>query len=641
MIHLLLLYLMGVTYPTSATNYVSSQYDKSVTTVTSQPSIIGEVVVFGKKPEISPRITLDGKELETVGIKSSDQIEELSPILSVEDTSRGDRYIYLSGFNYKEIQLYLDGVPFYIPYSGDVGADIVKLVNIKKVIIEPILPSLLYGPNAMGGAINILSATPREGVHGKMSIEYSDFNAKDGLVNVSGKESRIYGSASLYGWNSPGFPLSHDFTPDLNEDGGLRNNSYSKGYTFFGTTGYEKDDANFATLRYYKTSMEKGVPPEVGSDRPRYWRFTDWEKDLLNFIGRKSVGDNYFIRFNTAYIGYYNVLDAYDDDTYTTQTARYAFHSTYDDHSIWSSLIGGYETPRLSVNSLLIYKKDIHREQPDYNEPWQEYGEETYSAGLKAQFRHRNLLFISEGRYDYLAAFDHPNADALNYRFSLKYTLNKGEVSAIFGSTTRFPTMKERYSDFKREPNPNLKPEKQNAVVLTGKYSVDIFRLYSYVFYSRLTDLIDSVYISEDLLQNQNIGKATIEGFYISGSGTKDNLTLNVALQGLWARNETDDYILPYRPRWKVNILGSYDIGKVRIGTGLTGQFITFYQDSHTLEIYRLPSWYTVMAFIEYTPWDNVTIYVRGTNLLDRNYETEHNFPAPGREIYAGIKGEF
>ncbi len=644
MLHMIIYYLIAVTFPSQTTFQTHRQYDKSVITkIQNQPISIGEVVVTGKRPTVSARIAIKNSTISNTGIKSSDLLSEITPILNVEDTSRGDRYIFLSGYDYKEIQLYLDGVPFYIPYSGDIGADIVKLVNIEKIIIEPILPSLFYGPNAMGGAINILSKSPREGIHGKADLEYSAFNAKYGTFYISGNKQGKYGSISLYGWDSPGFPLSNKFKPSLNENGGTRENSYTNGYTLFGTAGYELNDQDFVTLRYYRTSMAKGVPPEVGSNRPRYWRFTDWEKNLLNLVGRKSLGDHYYIRFNSAYIGYYNVLDSYDNSSYSTQTKKYAFHSTYNDYSLWNSLIGGYTSNLFNLDSILIYKKDIHKSQSDYDKPWKEEGEETYSAGIRAQIQKHPFIILGEGRYDYLAAFSHPNTNAINYRFAAKYLLQKGEISAIFGSTTRFPTMKERYS-YRRGrsiPNPNLKPEQQNSILISAKGKIDSTHIYGYIFYSKLSNLIESVYVKKDILQNKNIKKARLEGFYLEGMAKLDPFTLSIAIQGLWAKNLSDNSILPYRPRWKFNILGKYVWEKITLGMGVNAQYLTYYQDNYTLAIEKLPGWYTIMSFVEYSPITHLTIYARATNLLDRNYETDKGFPAPGREIFVGVQGEF
>lgn len=338
------------------------------------------------------------------------------------------------------------------------------------------------------------------------------------------------------------------------------------------------------------------------------------------------------------------MLDSYDDATYSTQTKRYAFHSTYDDYSIWSSLIGGYTPGPFSVEGLLIYKKDIHREQPDYNKSWKQYGQESYSSGLRAELKNNALLFSSEARYDYLAAFSYPNSKALNYRIGLKYNIHAGHLGLIFGSTTRFPTMKEKYSYRlgRSLPNPDLRPERQTSIMLEGKINpVDNISLNFYTFYSDLSDLIESVEVGNNIEQNQNIKKAFLEGFFAESLFKKDSFSVSASFQGLWSRDLEHHTILPYRPRWRVNASTVYNIKKINLSAGLVGQFITYYQDSYTLEMKKLGSWYTIWARIGYHVLKNVEIYARGTNLLDRNYETEKNFPAPGRELYVGLTGEF
>jgi iron complex outermembrane receptor protein len=85
-------------------------------------------------------------------------------------------------------------------------------------------------------------------------------------------------------------------------------------------------------LGYYKTSSDKGLPPNVyPSERPRFWRFPEWEKTTYYFIGDSRITDNLSAKVRLYHDEYYNVLDAFDDANYTTQNASSSFHSTYDD----------------------------------------------------------------------------------------------------------------------------------------------------------------------------------------------------------------------------------------------------------------------------------------------------------------------
>ncbi len=643
LIHLVF-YLLTVTSSTfsSPQTTVSNHYFKQVSSVTPGSFTIGEVVVTARRVLPSTRLYIRKQDIEEKGAISLEKISNLTPVINTQQTSRGDTYIYLSGFNHKEIQIYLDGIPVYIPYNGDIGADILKLINVEKIVIEPVLPSLFYGPNAMGGAVNILSASPEEGLHGKGVAEISSSWGKSFKLILGDRSGHLYGGASTYLWKDPGFILSKKFHSSLNENGGLRENSYSNGYSFFGYTGYQ-DEEDFLTVRYYKTSMEKGVPPEVNSTRPRYWKFTDWEKDFLNLVGKKHF-KKFLLRFNSAYTGYYNVLDSYDNSYYTTQTRRYAFHSTYDDYTLLDTLTGSMSIGEASISTMLLYRKDIHREQSDYNKEWEKYGQELYSTAVRATFQHKKLIFLTEGRYDYLAAFKYHNSQATNYRFGTRYLTDSGKIDIIFGSTTRFPTMKEKYSHHhgKSIPNPDLKPESQTAVVL--KYQNDFsnhFLLTTYAFYSRIRNLIQSKYVDENITQNQNIAKAEIEGFYVFAEYFQSNMNISGSLTGTWAKDLTNNLHLPYRPRWKINISGDYSIWKIKINCGINGEFINFYQDEKNGEIKKLPSWYTVDMGSEFNFSSNFSAYFRVENVFDRNYETEQGFPAPGRMIYAGIRGKF
>ena len=74
------------------------------------------------------------------------------------------------------------------------------------------------------------------------------------------------------------------------------------------------------------------------------------------------------------YDKYDNTLDSYDDETYTTQTKRYAFHSVYDDYSIGTNTFLTHRLSKMSELTLGInYKRDVHKELDDYEEPWEEY----------------------------------------------------------------------------------------------------------------------------------------------------------------------------------------------------------------------------------------------------------------------------
>ncbi len=101
--------------------------------------------------------------------------------------------------------------------------------------------------------------------------------------------------------------------------------------------------------------------------RQRFWRFTDWEKTTYYFIGDSKITDQLSAKTRLYYDTYYNVLDAYDDATYTSQIRPSSFHSTYDDYTTGGSLV--LEINLYSRNTLSFafhYKDDVHKEQDNH-----------------------------------------------------------------------------------------------------------------------------------------------------------------------------------------------------------------------------------------------------------------------------------
>ena len=606
---------------------------------------IGEITVTGKKPTTyNYREDITRKQIITNNINSVAGLSKISPMLNTAESSRGDTFLFLSGYNYHQLQLFIDGVPVYVPFSGDIGAGMIKMINIDTVVVESVLPSLMYGPNAMGGIVNIETKTTDKPIKIKYNGEGGTDDNYNVRLSVDSSNSNFYAGSSIYWWLSKGFPLSKNFTPGLNEDGGIRNNSGNKGSSFYTYAGVKKED-NYLTLRYYYINENKDVPPEVNNPRPRYWRFTTWQKNVLNLHGRYFINNNINIKLNSAYIKYYNILDAYDNNTYSTQTRRYAFHSTYDDYSLFNSLFLSYSSGILGTDFFGFYKKDQHKEQSDYNKPWDKYLENTYSLGTNANLSFTKYRYFAEVRYDILSTVGYGNDDSFNYRTGLEYFINNYRFSLIAGSTSRFPSMKERYSYHQGRslPNPKLKPEYQRAVEINYKIPLlENIKFSGKFFYSKLYDLIQEVYVQPNISQNQNIGKATAEGFNSSLSISDiSHFNFLTSIEGYWGKT-AQGTVLPYRPRWKITGEAGYNFPwNINFTVNVESNLLTYYQDSYSLKMYRLNNWVNTSLNISKKWSKHLETYINVNNIFDTNYETEHDFPAAGRMVYAGIRGTF
>src|SRR5262249_40527912 len=75
---------------------------------------------------------------------------------------------------------------------------------------------------------------------------------------------------------------------------------------------------------------EKGNPAYAGTDtavRARFWQWPQWDKESFYFIGNKGLAARSYVRFRLYYDKFNNLIKAYDNATYTTQTLPSSFTS--------------------------------------------------------------------------------------------------------------------------------------------------------------------------------------------------------------------------------------------------------------------------------------------------------------------------
>ena len=83
--------------------------------------------------------------------------------------------------NNNPVVLYIDGVPTTDQYSF--GA---SLANVERIEVLRGPQGTLYGKDAIGGVINIVTKKPTNAYSGKIGLEYGKFNFMQGLFNVNG-----------------------------------------------------------------------------------------------------------------------------------------------------------------------------------------------------------------------------------------------------------------------------------------------------------------------------------------------------------------------------------------------------------------------------------------------------------------------
>lgn len=580
---------------------------------------------------------------------------ELIPGLKISSTSKNESKIYMRGYDQRQISIFLDGVPIYEPYSGFIDLSNIPVVSIEKVTVSKGMPSILYGPNSMAGSINFVTK------HGEEK-SYGEFNIERGFgTNISAGLSGELGffdyaiSAGYY--TSSGFYIPEPIKNAVNEDGEKRDNSDFDKFGAMIKIGFNPFHNFDIDYSFMYVDNEKGIPTDIYTAKEKYWRYTEWKKNVHNIMMRTFIGSSFSMRANMFYENYDNVLDSYDDNTYTTQLNRSSFHSVYDDHSYGTNIGASLMTFLPGLTRFAFqYKRDVHKESGNFNEPFAEYKAETVSAGIEQELNPiDNIGMVTGVSYDNLRPVYadgnrlRTSTSVVNGHAGLYYTLTcQINLHANLSKKSRFPTLKEFYTETlgRDVANPDLKVEKSINTEIGALYKLaNSFTCELNLFYNNVENLINLVYLDDGLRQYQNIGKAEFKGVELSSVFREDNLNMILNYTYLNSSNKSEEREsdhLEYRPEHVITLIPSYmfDIGLFVRGelTYIGGRHGV---DSNSYEITSMENYMIMSLYTSQTFMNKYTIYFRINNLLDKYYEEEFGFPQPGRELFTGLKIEW
>ncbi|WP_298793323.1 TonB-dependent receptor [uncultured Campylobacter sp.] len=103
-------------------------------------------------------IVLDEQKLQRDEIKRLSEVAYSTPGVYVDKKGpRAEQNFYVRGFDARRVPLYIDGIPVYVPYDGNADFGRFTTFDLSQINISKGSSSVLYGPNTMGGAINLIT----------------------------------------------------------------------------------------------------------------------------------------------------------------------------------------------------------------------------------------------------------------------------------------------------------------------------------------------------------------------------------------------------------------------------------------------------------------------------------------------------
>lgn len=327
------------------------------------PFVLGTVTVIGQREQAGQMEQQSGTQVSRAEMRrfNRDNVGDALNLLSgvtLSTNSRNEKTVAIRGFDSRQVPLYIDGIPVYVPYDGYVDFNRFTTADLAAIQVAKGFSSVAYGANTLGGAINLVSRKPVARLEGDTSVGFGSGSERQASANVGTNQGLWYLQAGVSYIDSDGFPMSSDSRPTATEDGGTRNNSYRKDHKFSFKVGLTPGGARAGdeyALSYYKQHGEKGQPPSTNPVGARYWQWPYWNKESVYFVSQTRLGDAERLKLRLYHDSYDNEITSFTNGSYTTlktsgQGSVSGGRSIYNDRTNGGAL--ELESFRLAAHSL-------------------------------------------------------------------------------------------------------------------------------------------------------------------------------------------------------------------------------------------------------------------------------------------------
>lgn len=153
-------------------------------------------------------------KLEDANIDTIEKVLQRIPNMNFSQFTGGANFMSMRGIttsagtSTSPLVMYLDGVPVDTFFNLDA-----PLMDIERIEVLRGPQSAIYGKNAMGGVINVISRKPTNEWHGTLQADYGSFNTQRYAAAISGPliEDKLYLALSGSHYSTDGY-MNHDDT---------------------------------------------------------------------------------------------------------------------------------------------------------------------------------------------------------------------------------------------------------------------------------------------------------------------------------------------------------------------------------------------------------------------------------------------
>jgi len=574
------------------------------TTISAQldPIVVTASKSAEKASEVPARITIIKPEIiEQSSIASLPQLLQTDASINVVQTGGYGQYseIYLRGTKSSQALILRDGVRLNSNTSGQASLPFIDTTDVKQIEVLKGPASVLYGTDAIGGVIQIISTTPEKN-SAFITGEVGENKTYKSVIGADLADNGFY--AQIRGQR-----LETDGTPVTNAKNNKRASFDQKGYSL--KVGIEKD--------IYATSLDYSKN-QGNSDYDQNSNLVsqDFENEIVNFKSRLNISEQ--VAIHTRLSQFKDNIDQNNSPDYVHSTTQEAELYTKWQFSPSQNILTGISHKNIKAN---IFSKGEGYEWDGVYYPGQDvfYNKDVKTTGYFVQHQYQTDILNTQAgiRLEDHERFGNHTVGQIAARYFLSPSTS---IYTNIGSAFKAPTNNDLYA-IGWGANPNLEPEKSISYELGFDHQLtqQLSAGFS-VYQTQIDDLISSR--GSQLI---NIDKAKLTGSEATINWQKDELFLNMAYAYIQAKNDITKKDLNRRPRQNITLTAGWDD---RI-YGLSASVIAKSKAKDFSES-TIPGYITanINAYWQLTP--TVKLFTNIENIGDVEYKTAYN----GNNIY-------
>lgn len=547
--------------------------------------------------------------------------------------------VFMRGADSSQTLVMIDGVIVNDPIAADRGYDFANLTtdNIDRIEVVRGPQSVLYGSDAMGGVINIITRQGSGDPQANMLLEAGSWASYRGSVGVTGGTSLVNYSFGASHYQTAGINSSY---PNDHDRDYYRNDTFSARFGVRPLAWFDVDVTVRGTQSSTQLDLGGGPQPD---DPNEVLSVSQW---LLRVAPSVRLFDDLWVQTLALSLTSYDTHDDRPPDANTTGYSFSVFRSRL-------AMVDWQNTVRLAeVHSFvfgLAYREESGESSSDFFDPASPPATQTvlnnetaWTGSVYGEYRIHlwDRLTASAGaRLDDHKAYGGRGT----YRGTVAYVIEETDTKlrSTIGTGFKAPTLFELFSSF---GNPALQPEQSmgwDAGFDQGLLDRKVVASVSY-FRNNFRDLIDFNSATNTYF---NVGRAGTSGVEaaLRVRPVKD-LDVRASYTFTDTKDKDTGEELLRRPRHKATVRTDYAITEalhvnasyLYVGAKKDENFNTFPATTVTLPDYAL-----LNIGASYKVAEKIEVFVRGENILDRKYQDVFQFPTPGAAVYGGASFEF